>query len=68
MSRLKSKSEIPNYDEKAKTLRECGWETWYHDDNWVRTEWLGQDKKIDMMGRETEDVYNTIMKWVGNQQ
>ena len=59
MSRLKSKSEIPNYDEKAKILRECGW---------VRTEWRDQGKKIDMMGRETEEVYNTIMKWVGNQQ
>jgi len=30
---LKDKHEIENYEDKAKVLRENGWETWYHDDN-----------------------------------
>jgi hypothetical protein len=33
MNRLKYKHEIPDYEEKAKILRENGWETWYNDDN-----------------------------------
>lgn len=34
---------------------------WYHDDNWIKTEWIHQGKKYDMMGRSTENVYNSIM-------
>jgi hypothetical protein len=62
MNRLKFKNEIPNYEEKSNILHENGWETWYNDDNWIRTEWIKQDKKYDYMGRSTEDVYNNIMK------
>jgi len=29
---------------KSKLLRENGWETWYHDDNWIKTEWYEQGK------------------------
>jgi len=61
MNRLKHKHEIPNYEEKVKVLKENGWETWYHDDNWIKTEWVEQGKKIDMMGRSTENVYNSIV-------
>lgn len=62
MGRLKRKHEIPNYDEKAKVLHENGWETWYHDDNWIKTEWHDQEMRIDMMGRSTEDVYENIIR------
>lgn len=56
MNRLLRKHEIPNYEEKAKLLREKGWDTWYHDDNWIKKEWIDQGKKIDMMGRSTESA------------
>lgn len=61
MNRLKYKHEIPNYEEKAKVLCENGWETWYNDDNWIKTEWIEQGKKYDMMGRSTDDVYANII-------
>jgi len=60
MSRLKYKHEIPSYEEKSKVLKENGWETWHHDDNWIKTEWYDQGKKIDMMGRSTESAYKII--------
>jgi hypothetical protein len=59
---LKNKHEIENYEEKSKTLLENGWETWYHNDNWIKTEWWEQGKKIDMMGRSTDDVYGDIIE------
>lgn len=62
MNRLKFKHEMPNYDEMSKLLHENGWETWYNDDNWIKTEWYEQGKKIDMMGRSTEDVYNMLIE------
>lgn len=37
---MKNKDEIENYDHKAKVLMDNGWETWYHDDSWIRTEWV----------------------------
>ena len=58
---LKNKNEIENYEEKAKVLQENGWETWYNDDNWIKTEWIEQGKKIDMMGRSTDKVYQTLI-------
>ena len=61
MGLLKQKNEIPNYEEKAKLLHECGWETWYHDDNWIKTEWIIERKRYDMMGRSTDDVYNNLI-------
>tara|TARA_B110000908_G_C9857715_1_gene272718 strand:+ start:143 stop:349 length:207 start_codon:yes stop_codon:yes gene_type:complete len=59
---LKEKHQINNYEEKAKLLKENGWVTWYHDDNWIKTEWIEQGKKIDMMGRDTDDVYEILKK------
>lgn len=62
MGLLKNKNEIDNYEEKAELLRACGWETWYHVDNWIKTEWIEEGRKYDMMGRSTDDVYNKIME------
>ena len=62
MALLKQKHEIENYEMKAKLLRENGLETWYHDDNWIKTEWIDQGKKYDMMGRDTDDVYNKLIE------
>lgn len=58
---LKNKQEIENYEEKSKTLIENGWETWHHDDNWIKTEWWEQGKKIDMMGRSTDEAYVILL-------
>lgn len=59
---MKQKNEIENYEEKAKLLCENGWETWYHDDNWIKTEWIVQGKKYDAMGDSTDRVYASIIK------
>lgn len=59
---LKLKSEIPNYEEKAKFLIENGWETWYNDDNWVKSEWVGSGKPFDTWGRSTDELYNMLTK------
>ena len=59
---LKSKKEIENYEEKAKFLQENGWETWYNDDNWIKTEWLEQGKSVDRMGDSTDRIYAWLMK------
>ena len=61
---LKSKKEIENYEEKAKVLQENGWETWYHDDNWIKTEWVEQGKSVDRMGDSTDRIYAWLMKKV----
>jgi len=58
---LKDKSEIPNYDYMASILKESGWETWYHDDNWIKVEWVQQGKRYDMMGRSTESAYKNVI-------
>lgn len=62
MSRLRSKYEIDNYEEKAKVIQENGWENWYHDDNWIKPEWIEQGLRYEYMGRSTEDVYRNIIK------
>lgn len=54
---LKNKNEIENYDLKAKVLIDNGWETWYHDDNWIKTEWNKQGIKIDNAGISTDVAY-----------
>lgn len=59
---LKQKNEIENYEEKAKFLIQEGWVTWYHDDNWIKKEWIEQGRKYDMMGRDTDDVYNALIE------
>jgi hypothetical protein len=58
---MKNKDEITNYEEKAKVLHENGWYTWYHDDNWIKKEWVEKGLKYDTMGQETDDVYNSII-------
>ena len=62
MAKLREKHEIENYEEKAKFLRENGWETYHHVDNWVMSEWFFEPKNILMMGRDTDDVYNQLFK------
>ncbi len=59
---LKQKNEIENYEDKAKVLRENGYETWYHDDNWIETEWIEQGKAYDTTGNSTDRVYASIIK------
>jgi hypothetical protein len=59
---LKKKHEIENYEEKSKTLRENGWETWYHDDNWIKREWIKQGKPYDYMGSRTNDAYEDVCR------
>ena len=58
---LKNKNEIENYEDKAKVLQENGWETWYHDDNWIKTEWIKQGKAVDRMGGSTDGVYESLI-------
>lgn len=52
--------EIENYAEKSKFLKEHGWETWHHLDNWIKTEWREQGKKIDNAGCSTDDAYGFV--------
>ena len=61
---LKRKNEIENYEEKAKFLQENGWETWYNDDNWIKTEWIEQGKSYDRMGDSTDRVYAILTRKV----
>lgn len=57
---LKDKHEIENYEEKANLLQANGWDTWYHDDNWINTEWEKQGKAIDRMGVSTDAAYSYV--------
>jgi hypothetical protein len=59
---MKEKNEIENYEEKSKVLQENGWVTWYHDDNWIKTEWIKQGKSYDSMGNSTDVVYDSLIK------
>jgi len=54
-------SKILSYEQKARVLKENGWETWYHYDNWIKTEWYTQCKKIDMMGISTDSAYKSYL-------
>lgn len=58
---LKKKEQIENYEEKSKVLCENGWETWYHDDNWIKIAWLEQGRRIDYMGKTTDEAYNCVV-------
>ena len=33
---MKNRNEIPDYNKMAKALKNAGWDTWYHEDNWVQ--------------------------------
>jgi hypothetical protein len=57
---MKENHEILNYEEKEKFLRENGWETWYHDDNWIKSEWYEQGIQIDRAGMSTDSAYNLV--------
>lgn len=57
---LKDKHEIENYEEKANLLQANGWDTWYHDDNWINKEWETQGKAIDRMGVSTDAAYSYV--------
>ena len=55
---LRQPKEIEDYDLKAKTLRDNGWETYYHEDNWVMKVWWNNPKyAVDRMGRSTDAAY-----------
>ncbi len=57
---MKEKHEILNYEEKSKFLRDNGLETWYHDDNWIKSEWYEQGIQIDRAGMSTDSAYNLV--------
>lgn len=43
-----------------KFLRDNGWETWYNEDNWIKTSWHDiPGMKIDMAGMSTMDAYKS---------
>ena len=54
---LKNKEDIPNYEEKAKFLQANGWQTWYHDDNWVQDKHFDSPYGPDRAGCSTEVAY-----------
>ena len=55
---LKNKSEIENYEEKSKFLKENGWTDHWHEDNWVKREWFKDPKMdVDRAGGSTDEVY-----------
>jgi len=58
---IEDKYKVENYQHKSKILRENGWQTYYHYDNWIKTEWLESGNKVEMMGRPTDYVYRYIM-------
>ena len=62
MSKLKEKYEIPSYEEMAKVLRANGWQTWYHNDNWVNVKWYDEGKDVSMMGRSTKSAFKLVKK------
>ena len=57
---MKNRNEIPDYNKMAKALKNAGWDTWYHEDNWVQIKWLEAGKNISRMGKTTEEAYESI--------
>ena len=51
----------PSKQEKEELAREHGWEQWYHDDNWIRTEWLKKGMKVEYSGVSLDYVYMNII-------
>lgn len=60
--RLREKFEIADYDEKAAFLKENGWVTYYHDDNWIMTEWFTNGTRYEYAGISTDRAYYSIKK------
>jgi hypothetical protein len=52
----------PSKQKKEEIAREHGWEQWYHDDNWIRTEWLKKGMKVEYSGVSLDHVYMNIMQ------
>jgi hypothetical protein len=56
---LKNKSEIENYDEKYKFLKDNGWTDLWHEDNWVQEDWFSDPTiNVDRAGMCMDDAYN----------
>jgi hypothetical protein len=51
----------PSKQEKEELAREHGWEQWYHDDNWIKTEWLKKGMKVEYSGVSLDYVYMNII-------
>ena len=55
---MKNKSEIENYDEKYKFLKDNGWTDLWHEDNWVQEDWVHDPKlNVDHMGMTMDNAY-----------
>lgn len=52
----------PSKQEREDLARKHGWEQWYHDDNWIKTEWLKKGMKVEYSGVSLDDVYMNIMQ------
>lgn len=51
------KEEIVDYEIKAKYLRDNGWVTNWHYDNWILSEDLGKGLPTEYMGQSTDSAY-----------
>lgn len=50
--------DIPSdYFKKSKTLKDNGWVTWYHYDNWIKL----SEKNNDYSGIKTDDAINKCL-------
>ncbi len=52
----------------TKYLRKRGYEDWMHWNNWIKTEWIKQQKKYDTMGSSLLSCYLTEKKKENNQK
>jgi hypothetical protein len=52
----------PSKQEREELARQHGWEQWYHDDNWIKTEWLKKGMKVEYSGKSLDDVFFKIME------
>lgn len=56
---LKSKTEIENYDERAKFLKDNGWTDLWHEDNWIQEDWFDDPNiNVDRAGIPMDVAYN----------
>ena len=56
---MKNKSEIENYDEKYKLLKDNGWTDLWHEDNWVQEDWFNNPAvDVDRAGIPMDTAYN----------
>lgn len=57
---LLEKNQITDYELKSKILFENGWENYYHDDNWIKTQWMKDGLPYDKMGISTDEAYEQV--------